>query len=191
MTKSIYDQPSYEIGRGTGIVYSGRTMDQNARVRPALPGSVIVIHGVNDLGVSYDQVEAGLCAGLTTRLALPARPASYQPASYRTFAPADRDKLLDDPDAVFFKRQADADTYSPVIPFYWGFREVKGRYKPGNLFAHGQAVDRYGNRLDKDYSKGGGPFAKPPARCPTCGGVASGAGLTAWSTSSPATRCAR
>ena len=75
-------------------------------------------------------------------------------------------ELADDPDAVFYKRKVTADTHSPVIPFYWGFREDEASVTPGDRTKHGQALDRDGNRLDKDYSKGGGPFANATNNLP-------------------------
>jgi hypothetical protein len=42
-----------------------------------------------------------------------------------------------------------------VIPFYWGYRASTGQNRRRN----GQWLDEAGNRLDKDLSKGGGPFA--------------------------------
>jgi hypothetical protein len=43
-----------------------------------------------------------------------------------------------------------------VIPFYWGYRASARR---ANRRRNGQWLDEAGNRLDKDLSKGGGPFA--------------------------------
>jgi hypothetical protein len=42
-----------------------------------------------------------------------------------------------------------------VIPFYWGYRASPRQNRRNN----GQWLDEAGNRLDKDLSKGGGPFA--------------------------------
>ena len=38
------------------------------RVRRELPGNVIVIHGVNDVGTSFGALEKGLCQGLDARM---------------------------------------------------------------------------------------------------------------------------
>lgn len=145
----IYKKTEYESANRTGITVSGRTRDTVVNRRPKLPGSVIVVHGVNDVGTSYEDVEQGLCAGLARRLC-----AAYVPAAYRIPKQADRDKLLADPDDIFFKRGATDKTFSPVIPFYWGYAEPFNKTKVIN----GQITDRYGNRLDLDYTKGGGPF---------------------------------
>ncbi len=131
-----------------------RKADCAVQVPARLPCNVIVVHGVNDVGTSYQQVEQGLCLGLGQRLGT----ACFVPGTYRQPTPEDRQKLEDDPDAVFFKRSLPDGHRTPVIPFYWGFREATGKYKDGRKTWHGQALDRYGNRLDKDFSKGGGPF---------------------------------
>ena len=123
-------------------------------------GACIVVHGVNDVGVGFQAVEAGLCEGLAKRMKwFPDQPnhtSPYTPARYRMPTTADARRLEDDPDAVFYKRSLGADTHSPVIPFYWGYRDIPDdSTQPRN----GQNVDIHGNRLDKDRSKGGGPFA--------------------------------
>lgn len=167
--KATYPKQERSVKLGCGILQPHRTLDHKLHARPPLPGTVIVVHGVNDVGVSYGEVEAGLCAGLGDRLR---HSHAYQPATYRVPQADDRDKLLEDPDAVFFKRQASDTTHSPVIPFYWGYREV-GRHATAHVFRNGkqeiktgQFVDRYGNRLDKDRSKGGGPFANATSALP-------------------------
>ena len=154
--------PKLEFIKGTGqaVLTTNRVAPTTAKVRPPHAGNVIVIHGVNDVGCSFDEVELGLCAGLADRLGWRADP--YEPASYRIPQTDDKGQLLADPDAVFFKRTIGDDTYSPVIPFYWGSREVDHR----SLTKNGQFTDRYGNRLDKDYSKGGGPFANATTALP-------------------------
>lgn len=149
-----YKKVPFSRGTGTGIYTEGRLTDKVVAARHNLPGAIILVHGVNDVGTSYEAVEQGLCAGLTERLR-----GDLRPAAYSNPKPADDDKLEDDPDAVFYKRTTTKDTHSPVIPFYWGFREDKDFVKPEHKTSHGQATDRNGNRLDKDYSKGGGPFA--------------------------------
>ncbi|MES2297041.1 MAG: DUF3274 domain-containing protein [Pseudomonadota bacterium] len=156
-----YADVPFSRGKGTGIYVDGRLSDKVVGVRHNLPGSVILVHGVNDVGTSYAAVEEGLCEGLTERLC-----GDLKSAKYRLPAEADKHKVEDDPDAVFYKRTIAEDTHSPVIPFYWGFREEQHAATPGNKTKHGQAIDRYGNRLDKDFSKGGGPFANATSTLP-------------------------
>lgn len=126
-------------------------------IRHQLPANIILVHGVNDVGTSYEAIEAGLCEGLTTRL-----DRGSSPASYRIPTREDLSKVVPDPDAVYFRRQVAEDTFSPVIPFYWGYRELTNR----SSIKNGQRVDRYGNRLDRDISKGGGPFANATSSIP-------------------------
>lgn len=151
----IYPEDKDQVVRkDSAVTQYQRVNDKQVPLKPDLPGTIILIHGVNDVGVSYGGIEQGLCQGLSERLGQ-----SFVPGTVKVPQDEDKDKLPDDPDAVFFKRTVTAETHSPVIPFYWGFREVEGKYKRGEVSRHGQALDRFGNRLDKDFSKGGGPFA--------------------------------
>ena len=152
-----YPKVPYVVGDDVAILHCERSVCKKVKIRRNLPGNIIVIHGVNDVGVSYKAVEHGLCEGLTQRLGR-----GFTPASYRMPVAADKDRLEDDPDAVFFKRTIDKNTNSPVIPFYWGYREVGEKCRTVN----GQFVDRYGNRLDKDLSKEGGPFGNATSNLP-------------------------
>ena len=149
-----YPKIPYPLGNEHALLYCDRPPDQLVRVkiRRELPGNVIVIHGVNDVGTSFAAVEQGLCQGLNTRMYGDGK--VLRPASYRLPAADDKNKLEPDPDAVYFKRKLGKDTNSPVIPFYWGYRERSNASKMVN----GQNTDRYGNRLDKDMAKNGGPF---------------------------------
>lgn len=153
----IYPKVPYVVGKDVTLLQCERNVCKKVAIRRNLPGNIIVVHGVNDLGVSYQAVEHGLCDGLRERLGR-----GFTPASYRMPVAADKDKLEDDPDAVFFKRNFNEDTNSPVIPFYWGYREVEGK----SSIKNGQYVDRYGNRLDKDLSKEGGPFGNATSSLP-------------------------
>jgi hypothetical protein len=90
--------------------------------------------------------------------------------------PTAKDRDASDPDAVYFRRDhTKGEVNSPVIPFYWGFREEEGGYtdKSGRFIPwidrrqrHGEYLDRYGNRLDKDGAKNGGPFANATTTVP-------------------------
>ncbi|MRV74611.1 DUF3274 domain-containing protein [Duganella sp. FT92W] len=153
----LYPQPKRAKGKTTSVLKTKRTANKPVDVRRRLPGNVIVIHGVNDVGTGYDAVEQGLCKGLEERLHR-----TFKAGSYRMPVAADKEKLEPDPDAVFFKRSVDENTDSPVIPFYWGYRELDEQTR----IKRGQYVDRYGNRLDKDKSKGGGPFANATSNLP-------------------------
>ena len=147
-----YPKLPYVSGKSSALLHCDRMQDAIVRIRPELPGNVIVIHGVNDVGTSFGAVEKGLCQGLDARMYGGGH--VFTPAAYRMPQESDKREVIADPDAVYFKRQPDDTTYSPVIPFYWGFREQGNASKVVN----GQNTDRYGNRLDKDMSKNGGPF---------------------------------
>lgn len=159
MTERPYPKPPYVIKRESTVLQCGRVRDKIVEVPRELPGNIILVHGVNDVGTGYAAAEAGLCAGLQDRLSRYFKPAGYtMPGT----TDKDKDKVEEDPDAVYFKRHPTTDTDSPVIPFYWGFREVKDMSKT----SHGQNTDRDGNRLDKDLSKGGGPFGNATSNLP-------------------------
>jgi hypothetical protein len=158
---SIYKKLPFSRGQGEGVTLPGQGNKKIVGVRHNLPGSIILVHGVNDVGVSYEAVESGLCEGLAERLC-----GELTPGTYRIPQPADRNKVEEDPDAIFYKRQINDDTHSPVIPFYWGFREESAHVQDWRKTPHGQALDRYGNRLDRDYSKEGGPFANATSSLP-------------------------
>ncbi|MEG1324590.1 MAG: hypothetical protein RSD99_06850, partial [Janthinobacterium sp.] len=102
-----YPKVPYVVGDDVAILHCERSVCKKVKIRRNLPGNIIVIHGVNDVGVSYKAVEHGLCEGLTQRLGR-----GFTPASYRMPVAADKDRLDDDPDAVFFKRTIDKDTNS-------------------------------------------------------------------------------
>jgi hypothetical protein len=123
---SRYPKTPYEIGKGSMVLSCNPMGPHPVGVKPDLPGAVIVIHGVNDIGTSFEAVEHGLCEGLSNRLGWQGGRAPYIPASYNNYDPAkDADRLESDPDAVFFKRKVAQDTHCGVIPFYWGYREDK------------------------------------------------------------------
>ncbi|WP_288378640.1 DUF3274 domain-containing protein [uncultured Massilia sp.] len=156
----LYPRQASCIGQDASVLQCGRKSDKSVDVRPDLPCNVIVIHGVNDVGTGFGAVEEGLCAGLDYRLH--GKPGRFVPGSYRMPTAADKNVVEADPDAVFFKRSIQNATHSPVIPFYWGYREEFKKAGSKN----GQRIDRYGNRLDKDLSKGGGPFANATSTLP-------------------------
>ncbi len=153
------DDPSkYHVGAGRACTLPNRVNDRPVATARALPGVIVLVHGVNDLGVSYPAQEQGLCQGLNERLSRK----DMEPAGYRLPPKERNDKLLDDPDAVYFRR--DEKGYSPVIPFYWGYRELRSKVQTNT--PHGQYLDRYGNRMDKSGAQGGGPFANATSNLP-------------------------
>lgn len=150
-----YPKPEYVAGGARTVLQRKRASDKIIEHPRDKPGNIIIIHGVNDVGTGFNEVEEGLCAGLERRLSRCFKPARYK-------IPTNKELVVEDPDATYFKRQVVVDTDSPVIPFYWGFRELGKQARTVN----GQNTDRYGTRLDKDLSKGGGPFANATSTLP-------------------------
>jgi hypothetical protein len=145
------------VKRESTVLQCSRLRDKVIEVPREMPANVILVHGVNDVGMGYSAAEEGLCAGLQKRLSR-----YFTPNEYTLPTKADKDEVKDDPDDVFFKRKPGGDGDSPVIGFYWGFRELKNKSKTVN----GQMTDRDGTRLDKDLSKGGGPFGNATSTLP-------------------------
>ena len=123
--------------------------------RRSLPCYVILVHGVNDVGEAYEAQERGLCLGLADRLG---RNGDLKPYEYRLPRTDRADPLEPVPDRVYYRRIEGPGSHSPVIPFYWGFREENESIRKHEKQARGEWLDRCGNRIDKDGAKGGGPF---------------------------------
>lgn len=185
----------------SGVVSEGdipvhKTLGEVAQTRRVgvprpMPGIVILVHGVNDVGEAYQNQEKGILAGLGKRLN---RQDFYthEWKNYRITAPG----------------------RSPIIPFYWGYKPVthddyradQKRYREevGKLSdkAHlpydayqedneknkaalgndGKGPfkyqnDNFKNALDSSFAKGGGTFANattniPDMLGPGAGGIA-------------------
>jgi hypothetical protein len=116
MAEQAYPKIAYVASHESAVLQCNRLRDKVIQVPRDLPCNIILVHGVNDVGTGYNAVEEGLCTGLQKRLFR-----NFKPAGYKMPGVADQEELLDDPDAVYFKRTTAADTDSPVIPFYWGF----------------------------------------------------------------------
>ena len=118
------------------------------------PGIVIFVHGVNSEGEWYRAAEAGLCAGLNTRMKrcdehlCHATPEAGQLTPLRYRSELSDDGYVD-PDytaSTFIGPQAH---FSPVIQFRWGYK------------ASDKELQQYGDSVylnEHDYW-GGGPFA--------------------------------
>ncbi|TVO50617.1 T6SS effector phospholipase Tle3 domain-containing protein, partial [Denitromonas halophila] len=144
-----------------------------------MPGVVILVHGVNDVGEAYATQAKGLCEGLNQRLGR----TDLTPGNWDV-ARACRDNRV-----ASYERRADQQGYNPIIPFYWGYRPVdkatyeadRARYRE-ELARRGAAgadapydayyidgksdprrgfenVDCFDNRLDEHFAKNGGVFA--------------------------------
>lgn len=174
------------IARGAAVTMSNRPGDRPVQRPCDRPGIVILIHGVNDCAGWYESVEKGLCTGVNERLSrrdlAPGIYGSYYRKAARNRQPRTAgDNYLNDPDTYLYRRSEDAGTYSLVIPFYWGHRasneeiaciddpgEVKSRQVDANgyLMTRGEYQDKKGNRLDRNFAKGGGFFANATNNIP-------------------------
>ncbi|EQC2549485.1 T6SS effector phospholipase Tle3 domain-containing protein [Enterobacter sichuanensis] len=159
-----------------------------------MPGIVILVHGVNDVGEAYQNQEKGILAGLSKRLNRQDFYA-HEWGEYRIANPG----------------------RSPVIPFYWGYKPVTHAdyvadqkryreevYKQGDnahlpfdayqedneknkaaLGNDGKGAfkyqnDNFKNALDTNFAKGGGTFANATTNIPDMlGPGAGGAALAA------------
>ena len=132
-----------------------------------LPCFVILVHGVNDVGEAYTYQERGLCEGFNERLSRVGW--DIQPATYKL--PSPEDKLEPNPDAIYYRRQpSTAVTYSPVIPFYWGFREEEGADKNGRkISGMGNGLTGTGIDSARMALRTEAPSPIPPPIWRTCG----------------------
>lgn len=152
------------------------TVPTNVGVRRARPGVVIFLHGVNDPGASYASFEEGLCRGLNERLdrtdlrsgryGVDFRAAESKPEDQRI----QRDRhVLDDPDTYLYGRN-DINAKSVLIPFYWGYRaaedEIQRDANGDPTKVRTQYQDKRGNRLDRNFGKGGGLFVNATNNIP-------------------------
>ena len=97
-----------------------------------MPGIVILVHGVNDIGEAYPTQAEGLCAGLNLRLSRD----DIDPGQW------DVSKACPDNRVASYTRSREAPGNNPIIPFYWGYRPVdKATYE--------EDQKRYKDELDK------------------------------------------
>lgn len=162
--------PSREIGRSSALLMTGRWCDKKVDVERPLPGIIIVVHGVNDTGANYHAFDNGLCAGLNERLDRD----DLFPNDYTL--PVEGEDVVPDPDKVFYRLRNNDKTRSPVIPFYWGYRAHPDDV--AKKLVNNEVVDVHGNRLDRDFAKGGGMFANATSTIPDMFGGHFRVGLT-------------
>ncbi len=97
-----------------------------AQIPPHMPGVIIFVHGVNSEGEWYDPAEQALCDGLNERLGLGDTDFKLKPNSY-----VDRDPET----RKMHERRYDSTKpgNSPVIRFYWGYREPQEKEDQGKF----------------------------------------------------------
>ncbi|EMH2963302.1 DUF3274 domain-containing protein [Burkholderia multivorans] len=163
------------VGEKKSLLLTDRPKDahSNVDIEHRFPCTTILIHGVNDLGTDFGTVEGGLCEGLNDRLGR----GDFRGAVYSHGRMADQDPakkpvtaadLMKNLDEEIYRRREEQDTYSPLIPFYWGVRVSKEELPkdPAKQTVNGQYVDKFGNRLDKHRAKNGGMFANATTNIP-------------------------
>lgn len=79
-----------------------------------MPGIVILVHGVNDIGEAYPTQAQGLCEGLNLRLGRD----DLEPGRW------DVSDSCPDLRVASYQRSLEAPGKNPIIPFYWGYRPV-------------------------------------------------------------------
>jgi pimeloyl-ACP methyl ester carboxylesterase len=153
-----YVTPPNNCGHASAVLMPNRYRDHLVAVKRDLPGVVILVHGVNDVGVSYPAMDSGLCAGLNERLDRP----DLFPNDF--LMPDPKDDVVPDPDAIYYRRLKNDKTYSPVIHFHWGYKASDQELRKGQV--NGQNVDKFGNRLDANFAKCGGMFCNATSNIP-------------------------
>jgi len=160
------DSPFDTVAQRTSTTLPNWCSFSLAELPPEMPGTAILIHGVNDLGTDFGTVEAGLCEGLNERL----NRSDLKAGVYTQGRMANEDRkvtkddLFKDMDGVLYRRSEPDGTRSVLIPFYWGYRAAPDEI--GKQSINGQVVDIHGNRLDKNFAKNGGMFANATTNIP-------------------------
>lgn len=141
----------------------------------ALPGIVILVHGVNSDGEWYEQTEAGLCEGLNERTARGDHQLVQRGVEAGQMKPVQYIRELDDDGYINRNMNgktfiAGEDSHSPAIRFRWGYK------------ASGDELKAYGDAIflnEHDYW-GGGPFANGCSALPDLWGEGVNARLFLW-----------
>lgn len=186
---------------------SGKMTIQECGLKRPLPCIVIIVHGVNDVGVAFQNQDEGICAGLNDRLGRK----DLHPHSWKDqeFAITDLNGNITQTCDIKKQTCIDKVNRSPVIPFYWGYRPVDKeawqadqlRYRdelrkrkndadlpydgyrenePQKIRQHNNAnIDNFSNWLDPAGVKGGGLFANATTNIPDMFGP----GMAGWTTS--------
>jgi hypothetical protein len=157
-------------GRGRAVVLARADAGADALksckpvyARKALPGVVILVHGVNSDGEWYAPFEVGLCRGLNRRLRREDAHCAHPHEVGQLRAGDYRSELTPD---GFIDRTLGADSFvseagdSPVIRFRWGYRATKAE----------KALFGAGILLNEKDAWGGGPFANGTSALADCWG---------------------
>ncbi|SFT46113.1 Protein of unknown function [Kosakonia arachidis] len=106
-------------------VNAGKKMyTTNCPVHRPMPGIVILVHGVNDVGEAYQNQERGIIEGLKKRLGRDDLwPHEWEEKTYTIRNAEGKMEECADPQKKQMVCTRTA-ARSPVIPFYWGYRPV-------------------------------------------------------------------
>ena len=93
-----------DVIRTTTTVPKGMAPEVRVPMPRPMPGIIILVHGVNDIGEAYATQARGLCEGLNIRL------------GRKDLAPGDWDipKACKDNRVASYSRRADAQGYNPI-----------------------------------------------------------------------------
>ena len=117
--------PQYLATQCIGVPVSAgkKSYTTNCPVQRPMPGIVILVHGVNDVGEAYQNQERGIIEGLKKRLGRDDMwPHEWEERKFRVRGASGQMEECTDPQ----KKQTVCSgiARSPVIPFYWGYRPV-------------------------------------------------------------------
>ncbi|WP_324254522.1 T6SS effector phospholipase Tle3 domain-containing protein [Ewingella americana] len=108
---------------GVPVSAGKKSYTTNCPVNRPMPGIVILVHGVNDVGEAYQNQERGIIEGLKKRLGRDDLwPHQWEEKKYRIRSASG---VMEDCHEPQQKQMACSDSArSPIIPFYWGYRPV-------------------------------------------------------------------
>ncbi|PLR31780.1 T6SS effector phospholipase Tle3 domain-containing protein [Chimaeribacter arupi] len=117
--------PHYLASRYIGVPVSAgkKSYTTDCPVQRPMPGIVILVHGVNDVGEAYQNQERGIIEGLKKRLGRDDLwPHTWEEKTFRVRNASGEMEECADPQK---KQRVCSDiARSPIIPFYWGYRPV-------------------------------------------------------------------
>ncbi len=122
MQRDIHGNPYWE----SYMTPASFCVRAEAQIPPHMPGVIIFVHGVNSEGEWYGPAEKALCEGLNERLGLTETCFKLEPNAY-----VDQDPKTGE----MHERRYDSDNpgNSPVIRFYWGYREPQEKQGQGKF----------------------------------------------------------
>lgn len=129
----------------TGLpLESGAMLTSNVDAPRPLPCVVILIHGVNDAGEAFENLDKMICKGLNRRLGrkdLKPNKWRWAKTSADDFSPriemlTEWQETVGRIKAPFAPKTVKHKSYSPIIPFTWGYRPVKEETYKQELIAY-------------------------------------------------------